>query len=114
MFSATFTDEIRSFVKTILNQPVEIDVTPRNTTVVKIKQTVHPVDKSRKAALLSHLIHRNKWDQALVFSKTKHGANKLVKQLAEAQIHAAAIHGNKSQSQRTKALNDFKSGNYIF
>ncbi|VEB35237.1 ATP-dependent RNA helicase RhlE [Legionella sainthelensi] len=110
MFSATFTDEIRGFVKTILNQPVEIDVTPRNTTVVKIKQTVHPVDKSRKAALLSHLIHRNKWDQALVFSKTKHGANKLVKQLAEAQIHAAAIHGNKSQSQRTKALNDFKSG----
>lgn len=110
MFSATFTDEIRSFVKTILNQPVEIDVTPRNTTVVKIKQTVHPVDKSQKAALLSHLIHRHKWNQALVFSKTKHGANKLVKQLAEAQIHAAAIHGNKSQSQRTKALEDFKSG----
>ncbi|KTD53797.1 ATP-dependent RNA helicase RhlE [Legionella santicrucis] len=110
MFSATFTDEIRSFVKTILNQPIEIDVTPRNTTAVKIKQTVHPVDKNQKAALLSHLIHRNKWNQALVFSKTKHGANKLVKQLAEAQIHAAAIHGNKSQSQRTKALNDFKSG----
>ncbi len=110
MFSATFTDEIRNFVKTILNQPVEIDVTPRNTTVVKIKQTVHPVDKSRKAALLSHLIHKNKWGQTLVFSKTKHGANKLVKQLAETQIHAAAIHGNKSQSQRTKALTEFKSG----
>lgn len=110
MFSATFTDEIRGFVKTILNHPVEIDVTPRNTTVVTIKQTVHPVDKSQKAALLSHLIHRNKWNQALVFSKTKHGANKLVKQLAEAQIYAAAIHGNKSQSQRTKALEEFKSG----
>ncbi|KTD72581.1 DEAD/DEAH box helicase [Legionella tucsonensis] len=110
MFSATFTDEIRNLVKTILNQPVEIDVTPRNTTVVKIKQTVHPVDKSRKAALLCHLIHKNKWGQTLVFSKTKHGANKLVKQLTEAQIHAAAIHGNKSQSQRTKALSEFKSG----
>lgn len=110
MFSATFTDEIRNLVKTILNQPIEIDVTLRNTTVVKIKQTVHPVDKSQKAALLSHLIHKNKWGQTLVFSKTKHGANKLVKQLAEAQIHAAAIHGNKSQSQRTKALAEFKSG----
>ena len=110
MFSATFSEEIRNLVKTILNHPVEIDVTPRNTTVVKIKQTVHPVDKSRKAALLTHLIHKNKWGQTLVFSKTKHGANKLVKQLAEAQIHAAAIHGNKSQSQRTKALAEFKSG----
>ncbi|KTC79795.1 DEAD/DEAH box helicase [Legionella cherrii] len=110
MFSATFSDEIRNLVKTILNHPVEIDVTPRNTTVVKIKQTVHPVDKSQKAALLSHLIHKNKWGQTLVFSKTKHGANKLVKQLADAQIHAAAIHGNKSQSQRTKTLAEFKSG----
>lgn len=110
MFSATFTDEIRKLVKGILNQPIEIDVTPRNTTVVKITQTVHPVDKSQKAALLSHLIHKNKWGQTLVFSKTKHGANKLVKQLNEAQIHAAAIHGNKSQSQRTKALEQFKSG----
>lgn len=110
LFSATFNDGVRSLVKTIFDQPVEIDVTPRNTTVVKIQQTIHPVDKSRKAALLSHLIHKNKWGQTLVFSKTKHGANKLVKQLAEAQIHAAAIHGNKSQSQRTKVLEEFKSG----
>ena len=110
MFSATFTDQIRTLAKTILHHPVEIDVTPRNTTVSKINQTIHPVDKSQKAALLSYLIHKNKWDQALVFSKTKHGANKLVKQLAEAQIYAAAIHGNKSQSQRTKALAEFKSG----
>ena len=68
------------------------------------------MDKARKAALLSHLIHKNKWGQTLVFSRTKHGANKLVKQLEEAQIYAAAIHGNKSQSQRTKVLADFKSG----
>lgn len=110
MFSATFSEEIRALVKGILNQPVEIDVAPRNTTAVAVKQKVHPVDKSRKAALLCHLIHKNKWGQTLVFSRTKHGANKLVKQLAEEHIYAAAIHGNKSQSQRTKALADFKSG----
>ncbi|MDP3268719.1 MAG: DEAD/DEAH box helicase [Legionella sp.] len=110
MFSATFSEEIRALVKGILNQPVEIDVAPRNATVVAIKQMVHPVDKSRKPALLSHLIHKNKWGQTLVFSRTKHGANKLVKQLAEEHIYAAAIHGNKSQSQRTKALAEFKSG----
>lgn len=110
MFSATFSDEIRALVKGILNQPVEIDVAPRNTTVVAIKQLIHPVDKARKAALLSHLIHQNKWGQTLVFARTKHGANKLVKQLAEDHIYAAAIHGNKSQSQRTKALAEFKSG----
>lgn len=110
MFSATFSEEIRTLVKGILKTPIEIDVAPRNTTVVAIQQTIHPVDKSRKSALLSHLIHKNKWGQTLVFSRTKHGANKLVKQLGEDQIYAAAIHGNKSQSQRTKALADFKSG----
>jgi len=110
MFSATFSDPIRSLVKGILNQPVEIDVAPRNTTAVAVKQKVHPVDKGRKPALLSHLIHQNKWGQTLVFSRTKHGANKLVKQLAADHIHAAAIHGNKSQSQRTKTLAEFKSG----
>lgn len=110
MFSATFSEEIRALVKGILNQPVEIDVAPRNTTAVAVKQTVHPVDKGRKPALLSHLIHKNKWGQTLVFARTKHGANKLVKQLAEDHIYAAAIHGNKSQSQRTKALAEFKSG----
>jgi ATP-dependent RNA helicase RhlE len=110
MFSATFSEEIRALVKGILNQPVEIDVAPRNTTAAAVKQTVHPVDKARKSALLSHLIHKNKWGQTLVFSRTKHGANKLVKQLADEHIYAAAIHGNKSQSQRTKVLADFKSG----
>jgi ATP-dependent RNA helicase RhlE len=109
MFSATFSAEIRALVKGILNQPIEIDVSP-NTAVVAIKQTVHPVDKGRKSALLSHLIHSNKWGQTLVFARTKHGANKLVKQLEEERIYAAAIHGNKSQSQRTKALAEFKSG----
>ena len=110
LFSATFSDEIRTLAKGILNQPLEIDVAPRNATAVAVKQLIHPVDKSRKAALLSHLIHHNKWGQTLVFSRTKHGANKLVKQLAEDQIYAVAIHGNKSQSQRTKALAEFKSG----
>lgn len=110
LFSATFSDAIRTLAKGLLNKPVEIDVSPRNTTVNAVQQTVHPVDKNRKHDLLSHLIHKNKWGQTLVFSKTKHGANKLVKQLAEAQIYAAAIHGNKSQSQRTKVLAEFKSG----
>jgi ATP-dependent RNA helicase RhlE len=110
MFSATFSDEIRTLAKNILSEPKEIDVAPRNTTLVTIKQTIHPVDKSKKSDLLSHLIHSNRWGQTLVFARTKHGANKLVKQLAEAQIHALAIHGNKSQSQRTKALAEFKAG----
>lgn len=110
LFSATFSDDIRALVKTILHQPIEIDVAPRNVTAVDIRQKIHPVDKARKSELLSHLIHKHKWDQVLVFTRTKHGANKLVKQLAEAQIYAAAIHGNKSQAQRTKALAEFKSG----
>lgn len=110
MFSATFSDDIRSLVKNILNQAVEIDIAPRNTTVVAIEQMVHPVDKNRKSELLSHLIHKHQWGQTLVFSRTKHGANKLVKQLAANRIHAAAIHGNKSQSQRSKVLAEFKSG----
>lgn len=110
LFSATFSDPIRAIVKELLKNPVEIDVAPRNTTVVAIKQKIHPVDKARKAALLSHLIHKNKLGQTLVFTKTKHGANKLVQQLAENQIYAAAIHGNKSQSHRTKTLAEFKSG----
>jgi ATP-dependent RNA helicase RhlE len=110
LFSATFSDDIRKLVKGLLTNPVEIDVAPRNVAASTVKQTIHPVDKSQKSALLSHLIHKNKWGQTLVFSRTKHGANKLVKQLAENRIHAAAIHGNKSQAQRTKALADFKSG----
>jgi ATP-dependent RNA helicase RhlE len=110
LFSATFSPEIRTLAKGILLNPIEIDVAPRNVTATAVKQRIHPVDKAQKPALLSHLIHKNKWDQALVFSRTKHGANKLVKILADNNIYAAAIHGNKSQSQRTKTLAEFKSG----
>ena len=108
MFSATFSKEIRQLAKGIINNPVEIDVAPRNTTVETITQVIHPVDKTRKTALLSHLIRKENWYQVLVFSRTKHGADKLVKRLSRDNIHAAAIHGNKSQGQRTKALASFK------
>jgi len=108
MFSATFSNEIRQLAKGIINNPVEIDVAPRNSTIEAITQKIHPVDKARKAELLSHLIRTENWHQVLVFSRTKHGANRLVKKLLRDDIHAAAIHGNKSQSQRTRALADFK------
>ncbi len=108
MFSATFSNEIRQLAKGIINNPVEIDVAPRNSTVEKITQTVHPVDKARKIDLLCHLIKEGDWYQVLVFARTKHGSDKLVRKLQNNRIIAAAIHGNKSQSQRTRALADFK------
>jgi ATP-dependent RNA helicase RhlE len=108
MFSATFSNEIRQLAKSITNNPIEIDVAPRNTTIKAIMQKILPVDKARKAELLSHLIRTENWSQVLVFSRTKHGADKLVKRLKRDSIHAAAIHGNKSQPQRTKALAGFK------
>lgn len=108
MFSATFSKDIRQLAKGITNNPIEIDVSPRNSTVETIAQKVHPVDKTRKLELLSHLIRTGNWYQVLVFSRTKHGADKLVKRLGRNNIHAAAIHGNKSQPQRTKALANFK------
>ncbi|WP_250464936.1 DEAD/DEAH box helicase [Microbulbifer litoralis] len=110
LFSATFSGEIRGLAKGLLDNPTEIDVSPRNTTVETVRQKLHPVDKARKQKLLSQLILDNGWHQALVFSRTKHGANKLVKQLDKDGIRAAAIHGNKSQNARTKALADFKDG----
>lgn len=110
LFSATFSDEIRTLAKGLVNDPAEISVTPPNTTVEIIKQKLVPVDKARKSALLSHLILENDWQQVLVFSRTKHGANRLSVQLEAKGIHAAAIHGNKSQGARTRALADFKSG----
>ena len=110
LFSATFSSEIRQLAKTMLHQPVEVDVAPRNTTVETVSQRIHPVDKGRKSALLQHLILENHWQQVLVFSRTKHGANKLVKILLKADIPAVAIHGNKSQGHRTRALADFKAG----
>ncbi len=108
MFSATFSKDIRKLAKSITNNPVEIDVAPRNSTVKSVVQKIHPVDKARKIELLSHLIRQDNWHQVLVFGRTKHGADKLVKRLSRDNIHAAAIHGNKSQPQRTRALANFK------
>lgn len=110
LFSATFSNDIRSLAKGLLHDPVEINVAPKITTAETVAQKIHPVDKARKAELLSYLIRNHNWQQTLVFSRTKHGANKLVKRLTKDDIHSAAIHGNKSQTQRIKALNDFKAG----
>ena len=110
MFSATFSDDIRELAKTIVRDPVEISVTPRNAAAKTVKQWIVPVDKKKKPALLLKLITSHRWEQVLVFSKTKHGANRLVRYLDGYGIQAAAIHGNKSQGARTKALTAFKSG----
>ncbi|MDH5548018.1 MAG: DEAD/DEAH box helicase [Gammaproteobacteria bacterium] len=110
MFSATFSDEIRQLARGILSNPVEIDVSPRNSTTHSVKQLMHPVDKKKKTALLKHLISENKWQQVLVFTRTKRGANQLCTQLERSDIKAAAIHGDKSQGSRTRALDEFKKG----
>jgi ATP-dependent RNA helicase RhlE len=110
MFSATFSDDIRKLAKGLVHKPVEISVSPRNTTAKSVEQWICPVDKKQKPALLTHLISEHDWQQVLVFSRTKHGANRLARYLDEKGIRAAAIHGNKSQSARTKALADFKQG----
>jgi ATP-dependent RNA helicase RhlE len=110
LFSATFSAEIRKLSHKILNQPELIEVAPRNTTVESIMQRVHPVDKNRKRELLSHMIGSGNWRQVLVFTRTKHGANRLAKQLGIDGLSATAIHGNKSQGARTRALADFKQG----
>ena len=110
LFSATFSDEIKQLADKLLNQPELIEVAPRNTTAERITQRVHPVARNRKRELLSYLIGDGDWKQVLVFTRTKHGANRLTEQLQNDGITAAAIHGNKSQGARTKALADFKSG----
>ena len=110
MFSATFSNDIRKLAKGMIHNPVEISVSPANTTVESVAQWICPVDKGRKAALLTHLISENDWEQVLVFSRTKHGANRLAKHLEGKGITSAAIHGNKSQGARTKALAAFKAG----
>jgi len=110
MFSATFSDDIRKLAKGLVNNPVEISVSPRNTTAKTVKQWICPVDKKQKSALLAQLILDNDWKQVLVFSRTKHGANRLSNYLEEKGIKASAIHGNKSQGARTKALAGFKDG----
>lgn len=110
LFSATFSDEIRQLAGGLLHDPVHIEVARRNTTVETVAQVVHPVDRTRKRELLSSLISSQNWRQVLVFTRTKHGANKLAEQLSHDGIISAAIHGNKSQGARTKALADFKNG----
>ncbi|MBK7791078.1 MAG: DEAD/DEAH box helicase [Betaproteobacteria bacterium] len=110
LFSATFSDEIKDLADNLLNAPAMIEVTPRNSTVEIIAQRVHPVDRDRKRELLTHLIGSNNWHQVLVFTRTKHGANKLAEQLNKDGITALAIHGNKSQGARTRALAEFKEG----
>ena len=109
LFSATFSPEIKKLASGLLKDPALVEVARENTTADKISQVVHYVDKSRKRELLSQLIKTKDWKQVLVFTRTKHGANKLTKQLEEAGISAAAIHGNKSQGARTKALASFKA-----
>ncbi len=109
LFSATFSKEIKQLASGLLKDPVLVEVARENTTAEQISQVVHYVDKSRKRELLSQLIKTKDWRQVLVFTRTKHGANKLTKQLEEAGISAAAIHGNKSQGARTKALAAFKA-----
>tara|TARA_R110001599_G_scaffold353826_1_gene599266 strand:+ start:38941 stop:40263 length:1323 start_codon:yes stop_codon:yes gene_type:complete len=110
LFSATFSQEIKSLAAEFLRQPSEIQVTPQNSAVELVSQIVYPVDKKRKRELLSHKIGEEDWQQVLVFTRTKHVANKLAEQLGTDGITAAAIHGNKSQGARTKALADFKAG----
>jgi ATP-dependent RNA helicase RhlE len=110
LFSATFSDDVRRLASSLLDNPASVQVTPRNTATELVSQVVHPVDRHRKRELLSHLIRSGRIEQALVFTRTKHGANHLAEQLQRDGIAATAIHGNKSQGQRVKALNDFKAG----
>ena len=110
LFFATFSNEIKTLAENLLNSPVLIEVASRNTASERIEQLVHPVDRIRKRELLSFLIGSKNWRQVLVFTRTKHGANKLTKQLEHDGISAAAIHGNKSQATRTRTLAGFKHG----
>ena len=110
LFSATFSREIKALASEFLHQPSEIQVTPENTAVELVSQIIYPVDKKRKRELLSQKIGEENWQQVLVFTRTKHGANKLAEQLDKDGITSAAIHGNKSQGARTKALANFKAG----
>lgn len=110
MFSATFSKDIKKLAHGILNNPVQVEATPENTTVEAIAQKVYRVAKDKKTGLIIKLIKDGGWDQVLVFTRTKHGANKLCKKMISDGITAAAIHGNKSQGARTKALAGFKSG----
>ncbi|APG17317.1 ATP-dependent RNA helicase RhlE [Kosakonia radicincitans DSM 16656] len=110
LFSATFSDDIKALAEKLLHNPLEIEVARRNTASEQVTQHVHFVDKKRKRELLSQMIGQGNWQQVLVFTRTKHGANHLAEQLNKDGITSAAIHGNKSQGARTRALADFKSG----
>jgi ATP-dependent RNA helicase RhlE len=110
LFSATFSDDIKALADGLLKNPALIEVARRNATAETIAQKMHPVDRDRKRELLTHLIKRHNWHQVLVFTRTKHGANRLAEQLGKDDITALAIHGNKSQGARTRALAEFKSG----
>ena len=110
LFSATFSDEIRELASGLLRDPLHIQVTPRNTTVQRITQTIHPVSRSKKKALLTHIINEHNWSQVLVFTRTKFGANNVAEHLSKNGIEALALHGNKSQTACTQALQGFKDG----
>lgn len=110
LFSATFSDEIRELSKGVLHNASEVSVSARNTTAERVDQTVHIVDQAHKRDILSHIIQESGWHQVLVFTRTKHGANRLAEKLVKDGLSAAAIHGNKSQAARTRALEDFKTG----
>ena len=110
MFSATYGNDIKALAKGILNDPVSVEVTKRNAAADKVEQAVHFIDKNQKRHLLAHLIKEETWYRVLVFVKTKHGANRLTSQLSKAGIPSAAIHGNKSQAARTRALKNFIKG----
>jgi ATP-dependent RNA helicase RhlE len=110
LFSATFSREIRQLAHEFQRAPKEIQVASPNSTADRVSQVVHPVDRERKRELLSHLVGQGNWQQVLVFTRTKHGANRLAKQLEEDGLSSSAIHGNKSQSARQRALSDFKKG----
>ena len=110
LFSATFSDDIRELAQSLLRNPQEVQVTPRNTTVQRITQVIHPVGRNKKKELLAHIIQSENWNQVLVFTRTKFGANHVADFLNQQGITAMALHGNKSQSARTQALAGFKSG----
>jgi ATP-dependent RNA helicase RhlE len=110
LFSATFSDEIKALADGLLNKPAMIEVARRNATADKVEHKVYPVDRDKKRPLLAQLIKQNDWSQVLVFTRTKHGANQLAEYLTKGDIPALAIHGNKSQSARTRALSEFKDG----
>jgi ATP-dependent RNA helicase RhlE len=110
MFSATYSKPIQQLASTLLKSPTLIEVAPRNTAAEQVEQMIHPVDRDRKRELLSYLIGFHNWKQVLVFTRTKHGANRLAEQLDKDGLRSTAIHGNKSQAARMRALKDFKEG----